>query len=52
MWGWMANNQILKLKVSEFFKLVELAIIMVLGSVEDIVMTFLLRECYGSPKNP
>jgi hypothetical protein len=35
MWRWMANNQILKLKMYEYFRLVELAIVMVLGSVED-----------------
>jgi hypothetical protein len=31
----MANSQILKLKMFELFKLVELIIIMVLGDVED-----------------
>ncbi len=35
MWRWMVNNQILKLKMFELFKLVELIIVMVLGSVED-----------------
>ncbi len=31
----MANSQILKIKMFEFFRLVELVIVMVLGSVED-----------------
>jgi hypothetical protein len=31
----MVNSQILKLKMFELFKLVELVIVMVLGSVED-----------------
>jgi len=35
MWGQMASSQILKFKMFEFFKVVELAIVMVLGSVED-----------------
>jgi hypothetical protein len=35
MQRWMAYSQILKLKKFEFFWLVELVIIMVLGSVED-----------------
>jgi hypothetical protein len=35
MWRWMANSQILKIKMFEFFRLVELVIVMVLGSVED-----------------
>jgi len=35
MWRWMANSQILKLKMFKFFILVELVISMVFGSVED-----------------
>jgi hypothetical protein len=35
MWRRMANSLILKVKMFEFFKLVELAIVMVLGNVED-----------------
>jgi hypothetical protein len=35
MWRWMVNSQILKFKMFELFKLVELVIVMVLGSVED-----------------
>jgi hypothetical protein len=35
MWRWMANSQILKLKMFKFFKVVELVIAMVLGNVED-----------------
>jgi hypothetical protein len=31
----MANSQILKIKMFEFFRPVELVIVMVLGSVED-----------------
>jgi hypothetical protein len=35
MWRWMANSQILKLKMFKFFKVVQLISAMVLGSVED-----------------
>ncbi len=35
MWRQMANSQILSLKMFEFLELVELVIVMVLGSVED-----------------
>jgi hypothetical protein len=35
LWGWLASNIIVVDKLSEYLKLVKLAIIMVLGNVED-----------------
>jgi hypothetical protein len=49
----MANSQILKLKMFELFKLVELVIVMVLGSVEDertfSTLTFMKSKLRNRP---
>jgi hypothetical protein len=51
MWKWMANSQILKLKMLKFFKLVELIIAMVLGSVEDERTFFILTFMKSKLRN-
>jgi hypothetical protein len=51
MWGQMANSQILKFKMFEFLKLVELAIVTVLRNVEDEKNSFAFTFMKSKLKN-